>query len=653
MIVRDEAHVVERCLESVRPLVDRWVVCDTGSTDDTEGRVRAAFADVPGELHRRRWRNFGANRTELMRLAKGAADYLLLLDADMTLRIDGELPQLTADAYLLRHAGSLDYAVPRLVRGDRSWRFVGSTHEYLAGDGEHTQEVLDLIVVQHHADGGTRAEKFERDARLLEADLRDHPDDPRTTFYLAQTYRDLGRTEEAVALYLRRAELGGWNEEIFYALYQAGVLRSQSDPDAALRLLLDAWESRPARAEPLHELARLSRCAGRHHAAYLYANRGLELPYPDDVLFVERSVYEWGLLFEFAIAAYWVGEVDAALQANERLLAERRYPPELERFVLGNRDHCLRRSGRSAIRGPAVLRALAPSTELGEFRLDVEPAWPQFNPSIAAAGEGYRTIVRTANYRIEQGAYVFLGDAQVIETINYLVELDRSLTVRRVAPIDDRADGPPRHPSRVLGYEDCRLVRVGDSWAASATVRDRNPDELCEVALLKVDGDAITDVTLLPAGEPGAHEKNWMPFTVDGLLHFLYSCAPTVVLRCDPRSGEVERIAYDEGPAEARRLRGGSQGLPAADGVLFVAHEASDTGGRRVYTHRLVLLDRDHRVTALSPPFSFTGEAIEFCAGLAPHGSELLLTFGVNDCSARIARVNAGELLGLFEPVAA
>ena len=89
MIVRDEAEVIGRCIESVRERIDYWVICDTGSTDATREIVRDALAGVPGELHQRKWVDFGHNRTELLRLARGKADYLLLLDADMTVSVNG------------------------------------------------------------------------------------------------------------------------------------------------------------------------------------------------------------------------------------------------------------------------------------------------------------------------------------------------------------------------------------------------------------------------------------------------------------------------------------------------------------------------------------------------------------------------------------
>ena len=655
MIVRNEAAVIERCLASVKPSIDSWVICDTGSTDDTQERIIETLEGTPGSLHEHRWRDFGTNRTKLMQAARGTADYLLLLDADMTLCIEQALPELTLDAYLLRHGGDIDYAVPRLVRGDREWRFAGATHEYLDTDGEHTQAVLESLAVEHHGDGSSRGEKFDRDRRLLERQLKRSPDDPRTVFYLAQTYRDLGQDERAIELYLRRAGLGAWDQEVFYSLYQAGVLRGKRDPDGAIALLLDAWESRPSRAEPLHELSRLARLRRAYNAAHLYASQGIELPYPDDTLFVHRSVYEWELLFEWAIAAYWLGDAEGALEANDQLLAEERFPGWIRPYIVENRRYCLERldapaRARAARRAYPTLSELAPATRLGELVLEVEPAWPQFNPSIAVDGDGFRAIVRTANYRLDsEGGYVMLDGGRDVRTLNYMVELDDALSVRSVEPIDDRTAEPPRLAARVLGYEDCRLIRVGDGWLASATVRDRNERALCEIALLQLDAAAISRVTVLPARHPDRHEKNWMPFVVGEELHFVYTVGPTVVLRCDPSTGRLETVAEHAAPEAAAMLRGGSQGVAVEGGPLFATHEASDDG-RRAYVHRFVLLDAAFRVAAISPPFRFTGEDVEFCAGLARSGERLVLTYGIGDRAAGIAVASVDEIAGLLSP---
>src|SRR5512144_1850487 len=64
MIVRDEAAVIGRCLQSVRPWIDSWCVVDTGSRDETPAIVRSALAGLPGELIERPWIDQEHNRNE-------------------------------------------------------------------------------------------------------------------------------------------------------------------------------------------------------------------------------------------------------------------------------------------------------------------------------------------------------------------------------------------------------------------------------------------------------------------------------------------------------------------------------------------------------------------------------------------------------------
>lgn len=347
MIVRDEAAVIERCLGSVQGLIDSWVICDTGSTDRTPDLIRAALAERPGELHERPWVDFGHNRSELMAYAHGKADYLLLIDADMTVSYDSaHLRTLGADSYMLRHAQDPEYWIKRLVRGDRLWRYVGSTHEYITTDALERVENLDAIVVHHHGDGASRAEKFERDLRLLSPELERDPYNARAVFYLAQTLRDLGRIEESIERYRCRAAMGGWDEEVFYSLYQVGTLSERAGHrEQAVAALLEAWSFRPQRIEPLYELAWMFRKGGLHHAAHMVARRGLGAPVPPDKLFVHRWIYEWGLLFEYSIAAYWVGQPRAALEACNRLLKIKQLPDEYRRQTESNRGHCVRALG--------------------------------------------------------------------------------------------------------------------------------------------------------------------------------------------------------------------------------------------------------------------------------------------------------------------
>src|SRR5207248_150655 len=149
-----------------------------------------------------------------------------------------------------------------------------------------------------------------------------------------------------------------------------------------------------------------------------------------------------------------------------------------------------------------------------------------FNPSIARDGDGYRMVVRTANYQIEHGV---LHKDGILQNVNYLVTLDAGLTVVAVEPIVDRSAGM-RFPSQVQGFEDWRLLEVGGTWYATATSCELNRAERREIALLTLDGATIVEAKALAGPDPARHEKNWMPFAIGDDLHVVYSCGPTVVL---------------------------------------------------------------------------------------------------------------------------
>lgn len=169
MLFRDDEAIVARSLRSVRDLIDYWVICDAGSQDRTSEIVTEVLADIPGELHRREWLDFGHNRSELMGLAHDKADYLLLLDPDMTLVRFGPLPELLDDAYILREVGANPVTgVPRVVRGTRGWWYEGSTHEVLVTNGRHNEAELDALAIERHADDALRKRALVRQLDILE-----------------------------------------------------------------------------------------------------------------------------------------------------------------------------------------------------------------------------------------------------------------------------------------------------------------------------------------------------------------------------------------------------------------------------------------------------------------------------------------------------
>ena len=156
-----------------------------------------------------------------------------------------------------------------------------------------------------HATGANRKDKFERDIRLLNEALKQEPENTRYWFYLAQSYRDSGRTEKAADAYAKRVGTGGWDEEVWYSrLQQARCLRELGDESGFIREAIAAFNQRPHRAEPLYDLAKFYREQGIERRERAFRRRpGSPLRGPNDILFMEHFVYTAGLNEEYSIAA--------------------------------------------------------------------------------------------------------------------------------------------------------------------------------------------------------------------------------------------------------------------------------------------------------------------------------------------------------------
>ncbi len=646
MIVRNEAAIIERCLAAVAPAISHYVICDTGSTDDTRGRIAAFFAarGIPGEIHDVPFVDFGTTRSvalDLARASTGAFEYLLLVDADMELEISDPAFRdgLAAPAYRVRQHNALSYWNVRLLRRDVLARYVGATHEYLGVDG--TVERLDGIAFADHACGSSRTEKTERDLRLLTAALAENPGDARSMFYLAQTCRDAGRHAEARDWYAKRAEAGGWDEEAWCAmLMHARSCLALGDAVGFVDGCLSAYEFRPTRAEPLADLARYYRERGQNETAMLWAEAGQRIPYPEgDLLFVDDGVYRHAFQTEASIAGFYCRSAErrrAAHEATLELQIRRDIPEDVR--SLARRNGMFHAPRAEALFGPVTTVPLA---------LPMEHPYAAMNPSVLLDGEDLLAVIRGVNYR--------LGDPErswpklrEIRTSNHLARLARDGTVVDAREIVPAASIPPALPSLVVGFEDLRLFRWRGRLHATATVRDRNPAMRCEIALIALDDRArIVELAVLRGYRDDLHQKNWMPAVDGDDLLLVYLCDPTTVLRYEPSDGRVVAHAAHEPTVALDHLRGGSQLVRFDDGWLCLTHEvvAIDAWHRR-YLHRFVHFDRAFRVAAITEPFRFVDEPIEFAAGLAHDAVRgvLLASYGVQDCRAMMATIDASAV---------
>jgi glycosyltransferase involved in cell wall biosynthesis len=354
MIVRNEAHVMRRCLDSIGPFIDRWVIVDTGSTDGTQEIIREYMRDIPGKLFERPWKNFAHNRSEAFTLAKDEADYLLLIDADEQLAVPAnwKLPELTQDCYNIevRLPSAISFSRAALLATRLPWRFIGVVHEYSDCGRQYTTGTLKGAYLWSTFEGSRNRnpDKYKNDALLLEEALREEPSNARYMFYLAESYRGNSEWKKAHDAYLRRTTMGGSHEEIWFSHYQAAQMSTliETSEGANILLFLKAYEARPIRAETLHSLAYYCRSRNLASLGYMFAKAAAAIPQPSgDSLFVRHDVYAWRTVDEWSVNAFNMGRFQEAKQLLQRLLENPHVAPEERPRIKNNFDATLKRLG--------------------------------------------------------------------------------------------------------------------------------------------------------------------------------------------------------------------------------------------------------------------------------------------------------------------
>ena len=349
MIVKNEAHGIERTLASVRPYIDRWCILDTGSTDGTQGAVRAALRGVPGDLHEEPFIDFATTRNRGLDLCGRTTPFILWLDADDELRggealraflsRERDRPGAECDAHHVRvEIPDASFDSARVLHSASGWRFVGAVHEVLTHPERpppagRIQGLRILHAAQAESNARSRI-RWERDVALLEREVSRNPSATRPAFYLGMTLLWLGRYQEAMRALARRIDLGGWAEEVFYAkLSRARAARGAELPwSEVLRLFLEAHAFAPHRAEPLFDVAMYYDAANDRALAMLFARRAYELPFPaGDTLFVEHEVYAWRAADLVGTHGYWLGELTLGEAAARKAAEARPDDPRIAR----------------------------------------------------------------------------------------------------------------------------------------------------------------------------------------------------------------------------------------------------------------------------------------------------------------------------------
>jgi len=352
MIVKDEAPNIERCLASCAPFINYYIICDTGSTDNTKEIIKKFFDEkgIPGEILDHEWSDFGTNRSKALEACMGKTKWVMMIDADDFLV--GELPVASFD-------DELDGYVVQIKRGEfqwlraqvfniarKKWWYEEPLHEYAMCEQPMNVKKLEGNYGWEVRTEGCRSravandtEKYTKDYHILKSYLEKDPNQPRKQFYAAQSAFDARMYDVAETEYMARIKLESWHEEVFFSWMRVGMCREfQGKPVHEITdAFMMAFETAPNRVEPLYHLSCIYRKYNRPRNAFLVASLGLSIPLPEnDILFVDKANYAWGIFDEIATTAYYTGRPEIGIATCEKLLKEPHLPQEHRERIANN-----------------------------------------------------------------------------------------------------------------------------------------------------------------------------------------------------------------------------------------------------------------------------------------------------------------------------
>jgi glycosyltransferase involved in cell wall biosynthesis len=347
MIVKDESKVIRRCLNSIKRLIDYWVIVDTGSTDGTQALIKEILKDIPGELYERPWKNFEYNRNEALELAYPKAKTLLFIDADEVLKASESfsIGSLDKDIYLINvHLQNGTVFQRQFMIGTKiKWFWKGVVHEQVYTDVKSTtHSYLEDVYIFATDDGGRTGKdsrvKFLKDAAVLEEALITEPRNSRYVFYLANSYSNAKELQKALKQYQKRALMGGWDQEVYYSLYSIGRIQRELEmpPKMVLESFYKAYRYRPTRAEPLFWIANYYIEIKDYDLAYDVLNKAIAIPLSKDAMMVEQKIYEYILAWMLADCTFSLGKFEESCSSYEKVLKNPGLPNDIRQIMLHN-----------------------------------------------------------------------------------------------------------------------------------------------------------------------------------------------------------------------------------------------------------------------------------------------------------------------------
>lgn len=297
IMVKNGGPQFEQMLIDNLSIIDRWTILDTGSTDNTIDTInKILVGKKSGNLYKERFINFCDSRNMLLELAGTVCKFNIMLDD--TYVVEGNLRsflnEVRGDQYsnsftLIVKSNDTQYGSNRIIKSESGLKYMYRIHEVITDKNN-----INIIIPENKACICDKRfdymekrtmERKNLDLKLLYEELEEDPMNPRTYYYLAQTYNLLEEYEKAYNFFLKRAEFinCGFIQERFDAIFEAARLANfklNKNWSICLELYEKALKIDETRPETFYFIGIHYYLENNYKEAYAYLKQGFEVGFP-------------------------------------------------------------------------------------------------------------------------------------------------------------------------------------------------------------------------------------------------------------------------------------------------------------------------------------------------------------------------------------
>lgn len=336
IMVKNAGEDFRHMLTKNLPYMDRYTILDTGSTDNTVSIIKEVLANKRGELYEEPFINFRDSRNRLLDLAGNHCHFNIMLDDSYILQ--GKVREFldivrgddtaTSFSIVIEDLDTM-YTSNRVTKPPLGLRYVNLIHEIIQSENNSLNVAIPYDwgyikdVSSEYMNNRTQ-ERKQQDIDTLISMHKEDPTNPRTCYYIADSYLCIKDWSNALEWFIKRVNMdNGYSSEKQDSLYYISVIKDiylHHPWEECHEWYMKCYEENPKRSESLYFIGKHYLQQQMKNTAYMYIKKAYEIGIPEIQMSVRKHLYNFHIPKDLVQLAYEFGDYTLAESATRKAL---------------------------------------------------------------------------------------------------------------------------------------------------------------------------------------------------------------------------------------------------------------------------------------------------------------------------------------------